>query len=458
MADILKNRTDRSGPDLLPQQKILDAGQGPLVALVDEMIPATGVAIQHGGRLEELPAVGFAAFALEGVVGVAGGVRLELEQFAEGIDAEMALDVLGAVDDAGRERLLVALPLEDLLLDRARRDEAVDEAILLLAVAPHARERLLVRGRVPVRVEEDEPVGADEVEAAAAGLGAEEEDELVAGGVVELVDQLLALVDVHGAVEAEDAVVAGAAELVEDVERLGVVAYQHDFVVGVLPDAREHAVEDGHFARVPCLHVAVAATGVFGDVVGWEEGFGAGEVGGEVKEVGVVAEFFKHADCFEGLGAFAAEEELDVGGLDEEVVEVFLEGGEVAEHDVFVFDGEVFGEDVVGAADDEFVDEGEELGQAFIAFLAAFFCCVGIATSKDGKFIFLSEVVASPQVVGVGKVEEGEIFHEIVLNRSAGEDDSPIDIEAVERSEGLAFSILETMTFVAEKQSNRSVF
>eukprot|EP00964_Phaeocystis_antarctica_P107733 scaffold72403_cov111-Phaeocystis_antarctica.AAC.3 len=71
------------------------------------------------------------------------------------------------------EPLLGELPLVGLLLDGARAEEAVDVARLLLTRAPHARESLLVVGGVPVGVEEDEPVGADQVEAAAARLGGE---------------------------------------------------------------------------------------------------------------------------------------------------------------------------------------------------------------------------------------------------------------------------------------------
>jgi len=37
-----------------------------------------------------------------------------------------------------------------LLLQRARRQQAVDEHLLLLALAPHARHRLQVVGRIPV--------------------------------------------------------------------------------------------------------------------------------------------------------------------------------------------------------------------------------------------------------------------------------------------------------------------
>lgn len=173
----------------------------------------------------------------------------------------------------------MGLPLEDLFFDRARRDEAVDEAIFLLPVAPHTRQGLLVGGGIPVRVEKNQAVGADQVEATAARFAAEEEDELFAFGVVEFVDELLTLVDVHGPIQTQTAISTMATEFVKDVEGLCVVAYEHDFVVGVLPDASQHAVEDLHFAGVPGFDVAVTAAGVFGDIVIWEVLFTAWEVG-----------------------------------------------------------------------------------------------------------------------------------------------------------------------------------
>ena len=84
--------------------------------------------------------------------------------------------------------LLGELPFKDLLLNRTRAEHAVEHAALLLPVAPHTRGRLLVVGRVPIGVEEDEPVAADEVEAAPAGLGREQEGKQVGVGVVELLD------------------------------------------------------------------------------------------------------------------------------------------------------------------------------------------------------------------------------------------------------------------------------
>jgi hypothetical protein len=59
-------------------------------------------------------------------------------------------------------------------------------------------------------IEEDEAVGADEVDAAAAGFGGEEEDKVLSVlRVVELVDELLALLDCRTPLEAEVAVAGG---------------------------------------------------------------------------------------------------------------------------------------------------------------------------------------------------------------------------------------------------------
>ena len=69
-----------------------------------------------------------ASLALERLVLLAQCVLVKHEQFPECVDREVALGVLLFVHDGGGEGLLVCLSLEDLLLDRARGDEPVDEA------------------------------------------------------------------------------------------------------------------------------------------------------------------------------------------------------------------------------------------------------------------------------------------------------------------------------------------
>ena len=84
--------------------------------------------------------------------------------------------------------MFVGLALEDFLLDRAGCDEAVDETVFLLAVSPDSGEGLLISGGVPVGIEEDKSVGADEIETASSGFTTEEEDELTSFGIIEFVD------------------------------------------------------------------------------------------------------------------------------------------------------------------------------------------------------------------------------------------------------------------------------
>lgn len=107
MADILKHRTNNLIRRLLPQQQILYLPQRPCLPIVHEMVPTTRIAIQHRRRLEILFPIRLAALALERVVRIARRAGLELKQLPQGIQCEMALDVLCGVDDAGGERLLV---------------------------------------------------------------------------------------------------------------------------------------------------------------------------------------------------------------------------------------------------------------------------------------------------------------------------------------------------------------
>lgn len=139
-----------------------------LQAVVDKVIPCARITVQKSWRLDGLPAIRLAALALEGVVRVGGRVQPQLKELTQTVQRKVTLDVLGGIDDAGREGLLVRLSLEYLLLDAPGGDEAVHEAcrvsranepegrlkltILLLTVSPDTRQSLLVGGRVPVWV------------------------------------------------------------------------------------------------------------------------------------------------------------------------------------------------------------------------------------------------------------------------------------------------------------------
>ena len=117
------------------------------------------------------------------------------------------------IDHTRAQRLLVRLPLKDLLLNCADGEHPVDEALLLLPVPPHPRHRLLVVGRVPIRVEHHlvfwtrsimivsnhiyQAIGPDQVQATTTSFRGEHEDKLTTGWVVELIYHLRPLLNTH---------------------------------------------------------------------------------------------------------------------------------------------------------------------------------------------------------------------------------------------------------------------
>src|SRR4051794_26044716 len=80
---------------------------------------------------------------------------------------------------------------DDLLLDRAARDQPIDRHRLRLADAVRAIGRLILDGGVPPGIEMDDVVGGRQVDAGAAGL--ERDQESVALTRLEAVDQRGAL-------------------------------------------------------------------------------------------------------------------------------------------------------------------------------------------------------------------------------------------------------------------------
>lgn len=69
---------------------------------------------------------------------------------------------------------------------RTSGEEAVHIDMLALPIAPDTSSSLLVVCRVPVGVKEDEPVGTDQVEAAASRLAAEQEHKVALICVIEV--------------------------------------------------------------------------------------------------------------------------------------------------------------------------------------------------------------------------------------------------------------------------------
>jgi hypothetical protein len=64
---------------------------------------------------------------------------------------------------------------------RARR------TLFLLTITPNTGESLLIRGRIPIGIEEDEAVGTDKIDTTPSSLAGQKKDKLLAFWIVELI-------------------------------------------------------------------------------------------------------------------------------------------------------------------------------------------------------------------------------------------------------------------------------
>jgi hypothetical protein len=211
---------------------------------------------------------------------IGNGGLVQLKQLLQVILGEMPFAVLVLVHHGRGERLLVRLPLENLLLNRSslqkrtfnvqnlttpprptHRHKAIDEARLLLSIAPHPRHRLLIIGRIPVRIEHHQPVGANQIQPATTRLRTQHKDEVLRVFRIERVHHFAALLDGHGAVQPHILVATFAAQPLEHVQRLGVVRHQHDLVAGVHLEIGQHAVQHHQLAAQLRPQVSQAVVG-----------------------------------------------------------------------------------------------------------------------------------------------------------------------------------------------------
>ncbi|KAF7510015.1 hypothetical protein GJ744_007119 [Endocarpon pusillum] len=147
----------------------------------------------------------------------------------------------------------------------------------------------------------------------------------------------------------------------------------------------------------------------------------------------MVAQFLQNANGLQRLASLASEEALDVRAVDEVVVQVKLKWSHLTKDDMFVFDG---------------------------GLIPSLPICVRtrcISSTKDGQLELLAEVGLGPQVIGVGKSDEGIILGQVVLDRGSRKDDTTVYLQSVESRKGQTFPIFQPMSFIAKQKSNLSI-
>jgi hypothetical protein len=337
--------------------------------------------------------------------------------------AHAADEAVVGVDDGVGEVAFGFLELEDFFLDGVAGDEAVGEDLAGLADAVGAVDGLGFDSGIPPGVEQEDVIGGGEVKAEAAGFEADEE-EFAVGVVLEAVDLRLAFVGAAVEVFVIDAVFIEV--LAEDAEHFGelrkderLVSFFEDF-----PDLREEHIE-----------------------------FGAGAVGfGRIDEAGVDGGLTEAEERFE---------DMDLGAIDADVVDLFEEEGAVVIAEVVVLfalfgfelavEGllklgrEVFGDPIFGAAEDERAKGlGEEL----------FGDRVRVAAGAAGH----AEHGCAAEHAGVEEFEETPQFAEVVFDGRAAESKTLFGLDKSGGFGGRGLGVFDGLGFVEDAAIKRVIF
>lgn len=94
MTNVLEDRRDVFFAGLLSNKQILNLSQWTALSIINEMVPRARITVEHSRSLDELCAVLATALALECVMRIAAGLGLELEQFSERLEREVAFNIL----------------------------------------------------------------------------------------------------------------------------------------------------------------------------------------------------------------------------------------------------------------------------------------------------------------------------------------------------------------------------
>ena len=147
------------------------------------------------------------------------------------------------------ETQLLRGSLEDALLDRVVCHETVHKNLLLLADAVCSVHGLEVCLRIPVTVEQDDDIGARQVDAQTTGACCKQEQELVAVWAVVFIDRSNAVFMDRAAVNPAVCILAEEAVVFENIKHAAHLA-ENQHTRAALLHLAQQLVEDVHLAAV----------------------------------------------------------------------------------------------------------------------------------------------------------------------------------------------------------------
>eukprot|EP00047_Mylnosiga_fluctuans_P017887 m.65181 g.65181 ORF g.65181 m.65181 type:complete len:601 (-) comp7311_c0_seq1:217-2019(-) len=405
--------------------------------------------------LNQCAAIRAVAVAAQQRMRVTHRVVAESEQIPQILDAKLGAACCAIIDDGPADALLADLPLKYFLLNRARGEETVDVHRTLLPIAPDSRHGLNVRRGIPVDVEHHEARRAGDVEPNAAGLGAEQKDEVIRVLGVELVHDCNALRDGRGALQADGLEGELLADGIEHVEALGRVGHdQHPLRRRGL-DTLQDLHNNVEFAGDACIHDIAELR----DELDYRSkhgrvllvGCSAGGPGSQKRRA--VAKLFErgNADQMRCPAARRAQAQLNHVAAEHAHIELALQRRWRAEHDILVLVRQVLVVDLLRATQAEHLDDAVQLGRAPAAQRLLVGRRLRLARLHNRLLVHAPKGRQVSQNPWAAELDNGEELLQIILDRCTGQGNSTSCRQARDGRAGLGAGVLEAMGLVAHE-------
>ena len=165
----------------------------------------------------------------------------------------------------------------------------------------------------------------------------------------------------------------------------------------------------------------------------------------------MVGQFHEHLNRRQTVDLFPIQDMLCIFAVDQMLVHVLLNIRQIAANDLDEFGWQMLRIERIDAPENEIPANGRHFFLNLAHFLLLCLGRVGFPAAQNGILGVLCEFVNRSENARVGEIDHGVEFSEIILHGSSRQEDASFDRQGIECSGRLAFAILESMSFVANK-------